>query len=260
MLKKAIEAFQSGLDAICHERWFRLYGNGLCILALGVAKYGAGFTWRQVLVGLLVVGIWNSGLGLLNHDEKKRRFQRVQFRIGLTHFGQALIDAGIYSEEEIKQVSSALWDSLGKYSSGYITFTWLQQDLFFMNTSSIFSSVAELSIGLIPFGSRKTSWGSPDSIELRDRGDAYELVLIKSENRSHWIHCEGPSVRLMELPHAFFRSLQEPPTWNILKTMENEKRQNEILESAGLTRWQDSEVSSNWAYKGQYAELHWWTF
>jgi hypothetical protein len=265
MMKRAIEAFQNGLDAVCDEKWFRLYGNGLCILALAVAKYGADFTWRQVLVGLLVVGIWNSGSELLHHDEKKRRFQRVQFRIGLTHFGQALVDAGIYSEDEVKQNSSALWDSLGTYSSGYITFAWLQQDLFFMNAASAFSESAELTISLKPFGRRAEEIGNPlrrlpDCIELRDRGDAYELVLIKSENRRGWIDPEGSAVTLMKLPYAFFRSLQGPPKWNIRKILENEKRQNEILQSAGLTRWQDSEVLSAWDYKGQYADLHWWTF
>ncbi len=116
MIKRGIEALQNALEVLCDEKWFRLYGNCLCILALVVAKYGAGLTWRQVLVGLLVIGIWNSGSELLRHDEKKRKFQRIQFRIGLTHLGQALVDAGICSEDEVKQDNGALWDSLGPYS------------------------------------------------------------------------------------------------------------------------------------------------
>jgi hypothetical protein len=263
MMKRGIEAFQNGVDALCDEKWFRLYGNCLCVLALIVAKYGVGFTWRQVLVGWLALGIWSSGSELLRHDEKKRKFQRVRFRIGLTHLGQALVDAGIYSEDEVKQNNGALWESLGPYSSGYITFTWMEQDLFFMNTASIFSEFAELTINLKPFGRRAEQIGNrfqlPDSIELRGK-DEYELLLIKSESRCGWDSPEGPTLTLIKLPCEFFRTLQGPPKWNIRKILENEKRQNEILESAGLTRWQDSEVVNSWYYRGQYAELHWWTF
>jgi len=264
-MKSGIETLRQGLDVLCDEKWFRLYGNGLCILALVVARYGAGFTWRQVLVGWLVIAIWNAGSELLQHGKQKAKFQRVQFRIGLTHLGQALIDAGIYTEDEVKQDKDALWESLGAYSSGYITFTWLQQDLFFMNTASSFAEFAELTISLKPFGRRAVVVGSPshqlpDCIELRGKGDAYELVLIKSENREGWIDPEGSTVTLMKLPYAFFRSLQVPLKWDLRKILENEKRQNEILEGAGLTRWQDSEVLSAWGYKGQYADLHWWTF
>jgi hypothetical protein len=43
--------------------------------------------------------------------------------VGLTHLAQALVEAGIYSEDEVKQNNGAIWDSLGTYSSGYITFT-----------------------------------------------------------------------------------------------------------------------------------------
>jgi hypothetical protein len=263
MIKRAIEAFQSGLDAVCDEKWFRLYGNCLCILVLIVAKYGAGLTWRQVLVGLLGIGIWSSGIELLRHDERKRKFQRVQFRIGLTHLGQALVDAGIYTEDEIKQNNGALWDSLGPYSSGYITFTWLEQDLFFMNTASVFSEFAELTISLKPLGRRAEQSGNrlqlSDCIELRGK-DGYELLLIKSESRCGWDSPEGPTLTLIKLPYEFFRSLQEPTNWNTRRITDYHKRQDEILERAGLKRWQDDEVSDFWDYRGKYADLHWWTF
>ena len=268
MIKRGIQALQNALDVLCDEKWFRLYGNCLCILALVVAKYGAGFTWGQVLGGALVVGIWNLGLELLRHDERKRRFQRIQFRIGLTHLGQALVDPGIYSEHEVKQNNGALWDSLGSYSSGYITFTWLQQDLFFMNTASVFSEFAALTISLKPFGKRAEEIGNPlrqlpDCIELRGRGDAYELVLIKSENRRGWIDPEGPTVPLIKLPYEFFRSLQEPfrghkPFRD--RVLDHHKRQGETLERVGLKYWQHEELSDVWDYQGRYADLHWWTF
>ena len=264
MIKRTIEAFQGGLDTLCDEKWFRLYGNCLCILALIVAKYGAGFTWRQVLFALLVIGIWNSGLELLGHEEKKRKFQRVQFRISLIHLGQALIDAGIFSDDEIKLNNGALWDSLGPYSSGYITFTWLERDLFFMNTASVFSEFAELTISLKPFGRRADEIGNPlrhlpDCIELRSKEDGYELVLIKSENRRGWIDPEGPTVALIKLPYEFLRSLQTQPKRHE-SLMAYFDKQRGILERVGLKYWADDEMSDVWDYKGKYADLHWWTF
>jgi hypothetical protein len=264
MMKRAIEAFQNGLDAVCDQKWFRLYGNLLCILALIVVKYGAGLTWRQVLVGLLGIWIWSSGIELLGHEEKKRKFQRVQFRISLIHLGQALVDAGISSEDEIKQNNEALWDSLGPYSSGYITFTWLEQDLFFMNTGSVFSEFAELTISLKPFGRRADEIGNPlrhlpDCIELRSKGDAYELVLIKSENRRGWIDPEGPTVALIKLPYEFLRSLQIQPKRHE-SLMAYFDKQRGMLERVGLKYWADDEMSDVWDYKGKYADLHWWTF
>lgn len=261
MIKRTIKAFQGGLDTLCDEKWFRLYGNCLCILALIVAKYGAAFTWRQVLFALLVIGIWNSGLELLGHEEKKRKFQRVQFRISLIHLGQALIDAGIFSDDEIKQNNGALWDSLGPYSSGYITFTWLEQDLFFMNTASVFSEFAELTISLKPFGRRADEIGNPlrhlpDCIELRSKEDGYELVLIKSENRRGWIDPEGPTVALIKLPYEFLRSLQTQPKRHE-SLMAYFDKQRGMLERVGLKYWADDEMSDVWDYKGKYADLHW---
>jgi len=211
------------------------------------------------LVGGLVIGIWNAGSQLLQLANRKPKFLRIQFRIGLTHIEQAFVDAGIYSEDEVKQNQSALWESLG--SSGYITFTWLQQDLFFMNRDSFFSEFAELTINLKPFGDRaqKIRNLQLDCLELRGKGDAYELVLIKSENRSGWINPEGPNLTLVKLPYEFFRVLQEPGKG--YKWVSGAlKRQREILEQAGLEYWQDGEVPSAWDYRGKYVDLHWWTF
>ncbi len=259
MIKKAIEAFQSGLDVLFDERWFPLYGNGLCIAALLVAKYGAGFTWRQVLVGMLAFAVWHSGAKLLRYSEKTRKFQRVQFRIGLTHFGQALVDAGIYSEDEVKQNNGALSESLGAYSSGYITFTWLQPDLFFMNTAGHFAEFAEITVYLKPFGDRALKIGKslPDCLELRGK-DEYELVLSKVEDRGPMGE-EGNTLVLMKLPHDFLRSLQGP-----LKRAEtitgHFQRQREMLERVGLKYWEHDEMSDVWGYQGKYADFRWWEF
>lgn len=63
-------------DALCDKRWFPLYGNGLCIAAPLIAKYGAGFSWRQILVGYLVYGIWQTGQDFLQRPHRKPEFQR----------------------------------------------------------------------------------------------------------------------------------------------------------------------------------------
>lgn len=254
MIRKAVEAFHNVLDALCDKRWFRLYGNGLCIAALLITKYGAGFSWRQVLVGYLVYGIWQAGSDFLQRPYRKPKFQRIQFSIGLTHLGQALIDAGIYSEDEVKQNNGALWDCVGRCNCYNITFTWMEQNLFFLNESCRFSEFAELSICLKPFGDRALKIDSDfwyDRIELRGK-DEYELVLIKSENqRGKWRgelpDDEGPTLTLIKLPWELFHSLQEPLKGHgsFLKRMtDQENRQREILERAG---------------QGKYASLDWKT-
>ena len=125
------------------------YRQILALASRGGRYWSAG--WR--------FAIWNSGSALLRYHEKKRKFQRVQFRIGLNHFRQALIGAGIYSEDELEPDNGVVWESLGSHSSGYITFTWLQPDLFFMNTASTFSEFAELTISLKPLGRRAEELG-----------------------------------------------------------------------------------------------------
>src|ERR1035437_2005503 len=259
MMKKAIEAFQGGLDALCDKKWFRLYGNCLGALALVVAKYGAGLTWRQVFVGLLVYGLWQSGSEFHQRIDKKPEFQRIQFRISLVHLGQALIDAGIYSEVEVKQNSGALWDCVGRSNCYCITFTWMEQNLFLLNDENRFESrnsrFRKSVIHLKPFGDRALKIGSDfwqDSIELRGR-DEFELVLIKSENHEGNWHGElpddeGPTLTLIKLPWELFRNLQEPLKGHgsLLKRMtDRENRQREILERAG---------------QGKYASLDWETF
>jgi len=259
MIHKVIEVFRGWIDALCDERWFRLYGNGLCLSALLIAKYAAGFTWRQILMGVVAFAVWHSGAQLLRHSEKQRKFQRVHFRIGLTHFGQALIDAGIYSEDDVKQNNRALSESLGAYSSGYLTFTWLQQDLFFMNTASHFAEFAEITIYLKPFGDRAEKIGKwlPDCLALRGM-DEYELVLSRVEDRGPMGE-EGHTLVLMKLPCDFLRSLQEP-----LKRREtitgHFQRQREMLERVGLKYWEQEEMPGVWDYRGKYADLRWWTF
>ena len=142
----------------------------------------ARFSVRQsiVLTLILTLLVIADAKAWLLLTERKPKFQRIQFRIGLTGFVQLLIDANILSEEEAARcvteegLHTPIWESLGPYSSGFITFTWLEHDLFFMNTASIFSNRAELTISIRPFGSRalKVGNGLPDCIELRPCVDA----------------------------------------------------------------------------------------
>ncbi len=191
-----------------------LLAVALYILSLFVARYGAGFSWKQVLVVLLVIAIWHGGSEYLYGNEKRRKFQRIQFRISLTHFGQALIDAGIYTDDELKTDEKMVWDSLGTLSNGYLTFTWLELGLFFMNDLNCFSEEAEATIYLKSFGNRKEKLtsrfpGGPD-FELQDflhlrpaRGNGeYELVLVRQEN-SHehgFRHSYPDGLTLLKIP------------------------------------------------------------
>lgn len=260
MFARMLEAFRSVLDVFFDEKWFRLYANLLFILALLLVKYGAGFTWRQVLYFWLAACIWTIGSALSRHVNKPPKFKRIQFRIGITDLGQALIDAGINTAEEIEQ-NNALSESLGTYSSGYITFTWLEPELYFMNDSSRFAESPELSISLKPFGERAKqirSWVG-DCIELRGTLKGYELALIKAEHRKGWAHPEGDVLTLMMLPYEFIHSLQKEPSPRESLTAFFD-RQREMLERTGLKYLNDLEVREAWDYKGKYAVLHWWEF
>lgn len=264
MTPKAIEMFRGWIDALCDERWFCLYGDGLCVAALFVAKYGAGFTWRQILIGLVAFAVWHSGADILRRSALGRKFQRVQFRISLTNFRQALVDAGICSEDEVRQNNGALWESLGAYSSGDVRFTWLEQNLFFLNQSGLFTDRLKLTIGLKPFGARveqvEGRW-LRDCIELRGRGDAYELVLLKAENRE-WGGVpgrpEGPSLLLMTLPNDFLLNLQKPVKRKMRKIDAWHAQQRTILERAGVKYCEDHEGGAS--YQTPYASLDWWPF
>jgi hypothetical protein len=267
MIRKAIEAFQRGIGDLCSDKWFGLYGNCLIVLAIVVAKYGLGLTWRQFLIGWLVLGIFQTGIRLQQSLGRKPTFQRVQFRICLTHLGQALVDAGIYNEDEVKQNSGALWDCVGRCNCYSITFTWLEQKLFFLNESSRFWEIAELCISHKTIGDRALKIDSDfwyDRIELRGK-DEYELVLIKSENqRGKWRgklpDDEGPTITLIKLPWELFRIMQEPLKGHgsyFKRLTEYKKQQDEILERVGL---KCDEMSEVWNYQGKYASLDWETF
>jgi hypothetical protein len=226
-----------------------------------IMAFIAQFSMRQsiVLTLMMTLLIMAEAKAWSRLEEQKPKFQRIQFRIALVGFLESLVDAGIYTEEEVNEDSSKVWESLGQYSSGFITFTWLEHDLFFMNIASHFSERAELTVDLEPFGSRALKIGNrlPDCIELRPCGAAYELVLIKSESRTGLDSPEGPTITLIKLPIEFFCALQAPPLTADSRGTEF-KLQREILERAGLKFWQADEVRSAWDFKGKYADFHWW--
>jgi hypothetical protein len=137
-----------------------------------------------------------------------------------------------------------------------------------MNTASLFSESAELTISLKPFGRRAGEVGNqlgqlPDCIKLRGRADACELYLVKSENRTGWNHSEEPTVTLVKLPWEFFGSLPYPLSSHRPfedNISHHHRRQREILERAGLKYQEYEAIYDGWDYKGKYADLHWWTF
>jgi hypothetical protein len=257
MIRKGKTTFNGRSAVFGEKKWSWLYADFLFLAAIAVAKYGAGLTWRQVLVGLLLVAIllWAADL------QRKPDFTRVQFTIALTALGAALVDEGIYSHDEVKQWSSAIWAGLGPYSTGRISFSWLEQDLFFMSQDGLFSESAKLTINLKPFGRRASDIENDwvwDCIELRSGDDGYELVLIKAENR-RWEGIpgkpEGSVLPLIKLPYEFLANLQKAPGGKNMAVWHEGQR--EVLEQAGLNYYEHDGDSG---YQTKYAQLDWQTF
>lgn len=214
----------------------------LCALALLTAKYGAGFTWRQVLIGILALAFCQAALKL----RSARKFQRIQFRVFLKDFRQALIDAGIYSEEELKQNENIILDSLGQPKHDCVIFTWLKNDLFFVNNSNLFCKSPEFTINLKSFGERAAkNLVIQDYLELRGNNGAYELILIKAEDRYYSQRPDG--IVLIKIPYELFGLLQSE-----LNDVEFIMRPREILGRVGLKY--DNEMSD---FQGKYASLDW---
>jgi len=91
---------------------------GMFALAVCIGVYASGFTWRQVLFGLLAVFTWQIGEEVWTATFPKRLFRRMQFRIGMEHLELALQRAGLYKAEEA-QAAFALCE--GMPGKGWIT-------------------------------------------------------------------------------------------------------------------------------------------
>jgi len=223
---------------------------GFFAIALLIVVYGAGFSWRMViLVGVAFV-LYLVGDYFWVVAFAARPFTRFQFRIGL-NIGQALHDAGLYGEELSEAVKLI---SNGMEGRSWITFTWLDPELFYINTTNQYSSTLEISIDLPAHGQRasKRTFELSDQIEMRTTTEGYELVLLTREQLYSWSQStRGKGLVLFKLPYSFFWTLQGDP----LKAHE---KATEILKSAGLTYHSDPEVWNAWEYRSQYGSFRWW--
>ena len=180
-----------------------------------------------------------------------RPFIKYQFQIALSNLAAALQAAGLYEDEP--EAIAAIYESMtGK---GYITFTWLEPELFYVHTTDQFKTGLEFSIDLPPFGTRKPErYELSDMLEMRMTGEGYELVLLTREQRYCWPETtRGKGVVLFRLPYTFFGSLRGDPY-----AVETSKKTAAILSGAGLTYWSDAEVSNAWDYKNEYGTFRWW--
>ena len=111
-------------------------------------------------------------------------FHRIQFRIDFWKLDKAMTELAIYSEEELLQAVAYI--RAGMTGNGSIFLTWLETDLWYMNTVNTFGARPEMSISLPAFGEREQKLqlrGIKDTVDLRMSQDAYELVLLSSELR-----------------------------------------------------------------------------
>ena len=177
-------------------------------VAVLTAVYGAGFSWRAVLLGGLAILIWQYGDEVWRAAFAKPAFTRIQFRFGLNFLANALQDAGIYLDE-LPEAAQALSDGLK--GRGWIIFTWLEPELFYLDTENHFSSTLELSIDLASFGSRMPErvFQLSDMVELRSTSDGYELALVTREQRyASSGYTRDVGLILFKLPYKFFWALQ----------------------------------------------------
>jgi hypothetical protein len=230
-------------------------GISICLfaLALVLAVLGAGFSWRQVFLGGLAIFMWGLGAEIWKTAFATPGFTRIQFRIGL-EIGKALHDAGLYADE-LPQASSIISEKL--IGNGWIIFTWLESELFFLNTINRYSSTLDFSIDLPMVGIRQPErrYELTDMIEMRSATDGYELVLLTREDRYCWPDStRNKGLVLFTFPYKFFWAFQgtgEP--------REREKEAHKVLAEVPSLKYQEvAEVASRWDYQSEYGSFRWW--
>lgn len=159
--------------------------------------------------------------------------------------------SGLYGDE-LAEATVAVCEGMTR--KGWIVFTWLEPELFYIKTTNQFSSQLELTIDLPTFGSRapEREFQLSDMIELRGTSEGYELILLTREERySGSDTTRGKGLVLFRLPYKFLWSLQGDP-------FESHKKAKEILTAAGFAYQSDAEVSQAWDYRNEYGSLKWW--
>lgn len=235
----------------------RLSGAVICLaLALAAAFFGVGFSIRQVIFLTIAASLANTGWMLVEHAIRPPLsvFRRYQFRIGLSDLVQMAVDNGLIDPDEARLHGTSMYKALGKFEGGWITFTWLEPNLFYMHTVNTFSSHPELKIILKPYrelqpviGIEGPAFG--DSIEIEVSQDGYSLVF----NAASAYESDAQKIRLIRLPITFFRALQDS------EEHEAQKNAFTILKALPeLSYWSASEVSGAWDFRGKYINFRWW--
>lgn len=119
-------------------------------VALLLAVYGAGFSWRIVILVGAALFLFGVGNEFWKSARAERPFARFQFRIGL-NMSEALHDAELYKDELSEAVGTVSKDMAGR---SWIVFTWLEPELFYVNTTNQYSSTLEINIDLPAYGDR----------------------------------------------------------------------------------------------------------
>jgi hypothetical protein len=229
----------------------------LCIYlgAALVLVYGAGFSWRQLLFGFVAIFLCSLGNEFWNRASASQPFNRIQFRLELSHLGRAVEEAGIYSEEEVE--GAAYWICKEITGNGRIVFTWLEPSLFYINTTDFFCSTLSLNLRVPSFGERaeKLLPHLPDLIEIRSGNDAYELVFLTSEQQYCWPEStRDKGLVLFRLPYKFMWALQ-----TVGEPWEANKEAHAILAREPNLKYREfAEIPNGWDYVGNYVDLKWW--
>jgi hypothetical protein len=217
--------------------------------ALLLIVYGADLSGRTVFVAVTALIVWLIGDYFWKSAFAVRPFTRFQFRIGL-NIGQVLHDAGLY-DEEISEAVGLIQSGMAGHS--WIVFTWLEPELFYINTTNLYSSTLEINIDLPAYGARvnKRTFELSDLIEMRTTTEGYELALLTREQLySTPGSTRGKGLVLFNLPYKFF--------WALQGDYESHKKAAELLAVTGLIYHSDTEVGSAWDYQNQYGSFRWW--
>jgi hypothetical protein len=223
----------------------------LFAVALLLAVYGGGFSWRNVIVASVALMLLTAGGNLWNAAFAPQPFTRYQFRIQISHLGLALKDAGLY-DGEIPEAVEHIYKGMSGHGS--VIFTWLESELFFVNTTNHYSSRLEITMDLPAYRAREAAHRSQlaDMIEMRRTNEGYELVLLTREQRySDFGNTRDKGLVLFKLPYKLFGALQGDQFQSDIKA-------TEILETTGLVYHLLEGVSDGWDYRNKYGTFRWW--
>jgi hypothetical protein len=220
-----------------------------------VLVYGAGFSWRQLLFGFVAIFLCSLGNELWSRAFSSQPFNRIQFRIELSHLGRAVEKAGIYPEGEIESTEYKISKEIT--GNGRIVFTWLEPSLFYINTTNFFCSTLSLNLSVPPFCERAEKLRShlPDLLEIRTSNDGYELVFLTSEQQYCWPESTSDKgLVLFRLPYKFMWALQ-----TVGEPWEADKQAHAILAREPDLKYHElPEIPNGWDYVGNYVNLKWW--